>query len=291
MQTPSDERLAEEMGRRGPPVDVSAGALFRKFLETPAPSEVFDFPRRGVDAKVRMMVLPLDEHHNARLRGEEWLAQRKVSKDAKAGAASREVLADRIAQEVIALSACSEKPIEGSEATGALRYIRWFATPEDVGKLSADEVNALMSAYVLTQHRYGPHYTGLPDDAERTAWIQRLTEGASANPLVGVALPELATLTLGLARRAYSLSAILASLQSTLPDTLKSLLEDWGIGTSSRGWPAVDSTVTQALGLPPKDDDAPDEPVADLPPVLSPIPLEPLTMAQALELAKELRKD
>jgi hypothetical protein len=291
MQIPNDEQLRTELERRGPPQDVTAGALFRKFLETPAPSEVFDFPRRGVDAKVRMMVLPLDEHHNARLRGEEWLAQRKVSKDARAGAASREVLADRIAQEVIALSACSEKPIEGSSATGALRYIRWFATPEDVGKLSADEVNALMSAYVLTQHRYGPHYTGMPDDAERTAWIQRLTEGASENPLAVFALPELATLTLGLAQRAYSLSAILASLQSTLPDTLKSLLEGWGIGPSSRGWPAVESTVTQALGSQPRGSDEPAEPVAELPPVLSPIPTEPLTMAQAVDLAKELRKD
>jgi hypothetical protein len=285
MQIPNDEQLRAELERRGPPQDVTAGALFRKHCEVPAPSEVFDFPRRGVTDRVRMMVLRLEDHDDARLRAEEWLTKRPgISKEAREGKAAREVLADRIAREVIALSACSEKPIDGSDATGALRYVRWFAGPDDVGKLTPDEVNALFSSYVLTQHRYGMH-PAFADEAEVTAWIQRLTEGASASPLSVCTFQELAELTCTLAKRAYSCCAILDSLRSNLPATLASQLESWGIGTDSRGWPAAALLVQPDLGsVTSKSDEV-------QAPVLSTIPAEPIGMDQALKFAKELRKD
>jgi hypothetical protein len=280
MQIPSGEHVREELGHRGPPADVAPGALFRKHCEVPAPSEVFDFPRSGVTDRVRMMVLSMDDHDDARLRAEEWLTKRPgISKEAREGRASREVLADRIAREVVALSACSENPIGSPE--GVPRYTRWFAGPDDVGKLTPDEVNALFSAYVLTQHRYGLH-PDVASDAEVTAWIQRLTEGARTSPLSVFTFQELAELTCMLAKRAYSCCEILASQRSSLPDTLASQLDALGIATFSHGSPAAEPSDQSDRGLATSKSDAP---------AMSPIPAEPLTMGQALELAKELRKE
>lgn len=266
-----------------PPEDVSAADLFRKLLETPAPSEVFDFPQWGVKEKIRVLVLSMDDHHAARLAGEQWLANRRISKEAKDGHASQEALGDRIGQEIIAMSIVSVDQIEGSEATGAPRYRRIFATADDVGKLAADVVRALFSAYVLTQHRYGPHAGNVADESEQTAWIQRLTEGASANPLSVLSYPELAELTCGLAQRAYSFSVILDSLRSTLPDTLVSALESWGIGTCSFGSEHVDASVRLPLGLAGRPSSEPATESALIPP-----DAEPLTQEAALKLAREL---
>ena len=268
-----------------PPNDVGPSALFLKLQETPAPSEVFDFPRRGITDKIRVFVLQAEQHDQARFMGQEWLSKQKISKEAKDGFASQAALGDRISREVIAMAVHADVVIPGSESTGAPRYRRIFATADDVGKLTQEEIRALFAAFVMTQHKYGPRISEMSKE-EVTAWIQRLTEGASANPLAQLDSQDWGELTLTLAQRVYTLSAILASQRSSLPPTLVAALETWGIGTTSFGLRHVDITTRDALAplLPAS---AADEPDAEVPPVGIPDD-KPLDTAGALRLAKEL---
>lgn len=270
-----------------PPKDVTPSALFLKLKATPAPSEVVDFPRRGVSDKVRVMVLPMPRHDEARLRGEEWLQRQNVSPEAKRGEAAKQVLGDRIARELIAMAVQEVEPIEGSEATGAPRYRRIFANADDVGILTADEINALFTAYVMTQSKYGPHEGNVTTDAEVTAWIKRLAEGASQFPLSLLSSQDLAELSFGLAKRAYTLSAIVDSQLSTLPPTLASHLQKWAIGTGSFTWRACDSGTREAMGLPAEPDAAEAEPAPATYEQL--IPDTPITMSDAIRIAEQMK--
>lgn len=269
-----------------PPDSVQPSELFLKLQEAPAPSEVFDFPRKGIADKIRVYVLTMEQHHQARLMGQEWLAGQKVSKEAKDGYAAQAALSDRISQEVIAMSVHADVAIQGSESTGTVRYRRIFANANDVGKLTPDEIRALFAAYVLVQHKYGPHL-GDMSAADLTAWMQRLAEGASANPLAQLDSQDLAELTLTLAKRAYTLSATVACLRSSLPPTLASALESLGIGITSFGLPHVDIAIRSELEPLMPTEPAPATAATEQAAVGIPTD-KPLDTAGALALAKEL---
>lgn len=228
-----------------PPSGVSPSALFLKLCEVPSPSEVVDFPRvmpDGTREQIRIRVLPMSDHNRARLAAQQWLASQKMSVDDMRGPAAQEVLGDRIAQELLATACVSVEPIDGSEQTGKPCYVRLFRSADDLAQFSADELAALFWSYSLIQEKYGPSPSTMTDD-DVTEWIKVLVEGASELPLSSFTWRRLVELSMSLARRAYTLSAILEPLCSTLPDSLASNLTTWGIGTTSFTLPHADASI------------------------------------------------
>lgn len=239
----------------GPPADIPASELWRKLSEAPRPSIVIDFPRKGPDGeplgKLRVQVLTLDQHDEARLRAHTWLKdKKKIPSEDVRGPSIQEVYGDAVARELLAMACLSVEPIAGTETSP--RYARIFPTAEAIGqKLSADEVNVLFTAYTMAQHRFGPYEATIDGPDELNAWIKRLTEGASAFPLAQCSWHQLVELSMSLAERAYSLSAVLESLHSTLPASLASSLASWGIGTCSFTAQHASDTVSGSLPEPP----------------------------------------
>ena len=205
------------------------------------PSEVVDFPRRDPITKlpigrVRLQVLNLAEHDEARIRAQSWIVDKKrLSKDQLDAPGMREILGDRIAKELISMACLSVDPIKDTAETGKPRYLRHFRSADDVDILMSDELEALWMTYQMVQRKFGP-YEGNLETAEQTnAWIRRLVEGGSALPLGALGWHHLVELTTLLSERAYALSAILATLSSSLPSGLLARLNSWDIGTSSYG--------------------------------------------------------
>lgn len=224
-----------------PPSDVSATDLFLKLSAPTRPSEIVDFPRRDPETrlpigKVRIQVLNLSEYDEARIKAQHWIVEKKrISRDQLDGQAVKEVLGDRIAKELISMACLSVDPIKDTEQTGYPRYLRHFVNADAVDVLLADELEALWMTLQMIQRKYGP-YEGNLDSAEQvTAWMKRLVEGGTALPLGQLGWHHLVELTMSLAERSYTLSAILASRSSNLPDTLAAPLTNWDIGTSLFG--------------------------------------------------------
>lgn len=224
-----------------PPNDVTATDLFLKLSAPTRPSEIVDFPRRDPNTrlpigKVRIQVLNLSEYDEARIKAQHWIVEKKrISRDQLDGQAVKEVLGDRIAKELISMACLSVEPIKDTDQSGYPRYMRHFVNADAVDVLLADELEALWMTLQMIQRKYGP-YEGNLDSAEQvTAWMKRLVEGGSALPLGQLGWHHLVELTMSLAERSYTLSAILGSPSSTLPDTLAVPLTNWGIGTSSFG--------------------------------------------------------
>lgn len=224
-----------------PPNDVTSTELFLKLSAPTRPSEVVDFPRRDPATrlpigKVRIQVLNLSEYDEARIRAQSWIVDKKrLSKDQLEGQAVKEVLGDRIAKELISMACLSVEPIKDTEQTGFPRYLRHFMTADAVDVLLADELEALWMTLQMIQRKYGPYEGNLESPEQTTAWMKRLVEGGTALPLGALGWHHLVELTMSLAERSYTLSAILDSQSSNLPDTLAVPLNSWGIGTSSFG--------------------------------------------------------
>lgn len=275
-----------------PPQDVAASELFVKLSSEVRPSEVVDFPRKNAKGqtvgKLRIQVLNMEEHDEARLNAERWLIREKgVAKEDLQNPASQEVLGDRIAREVLAKSCVSVEPIEGSEHTpGGVKYHRIFFTPDQLGQLRPDELNTLFVMYKMVQRKFGPYEGNLENDEQVTAWERRLAEGASAVPLGRLDWHQSAELITLLAERSYTYSAILASLSSSLPDTLAARLKSWGIGTTSHG--VVPASATR-IGL--REEDLGIEPIEE-PEEVDPSSMlvnqEPITMEDATQIARKL---
>ncbi len=125
------------------------------------------------------------------------------------------------------------------------KYDRVFPDGEAVGKvLTADEVRYLFSAYQLAQAKYGPNETiCLPEDIN--LWVRRLVEGAAENPFLRLSSHQWAELLTMLARRLYGLSSFLEAQWESLPDSLKSELQMFCLGTGSSGEPA--DSISTAL--------------------------------------------
>jgi hypothetical protein len=229
----------------GPPKKVEASELFLKLMEAPRPSEVVDFPRLDKDGKpiaqVRIQVLRMDEHDQARIVAQQKLKARRVANEDLSSAAIKEVLGDAVAKELIAMACLTVEPMQESEPPV---YGRIFRDGEDVGKLSTDEVLVLFNAYTLVQHKYGPFERTITSAEDIDAWIKRLVEGGDVFPLSSLDLPALAELTLSLAQRVHSICTILASQWSSLPPTLVASLESCSMAISSYGERHADSEQT-----------------------------------------------
>lgn len=235
-----------------PPDDVEPSELFRKLCESPRPSDVIDFPRRDINgrslAKIRVQVVDVDQNDEARIKAHRWAKERKhLAGEDLRGETISEVLGDRVARELLAMACVSVEPIPGSDQrkTGEV-YARVFRSADDLRVLYDDELRYLWTAQRLVQRRFGPYEGNLESEEDVTAWMKRLTEGASALPLAALDSHQLAELTTSLAERAYSLSALLDCQLSALPDTLAARLKAWAIGTGSYGVLPASAT---AIGL------------------------------------------
>lgn len=234
----------------GPPKDVPPNELFLRLLERPRPAKEVPFPGLdlpGARGVVRMQVLSKEQHDRARLMAYQSLKKNaarygitNLSNTDMNDEAIRGVISDLAACEVIAMSCTGTKPITGSDDDdGKVRYPYVFGDGEAVGRtLSADEVAYLFSAYTMVQHDYGPHEAiCLPDDVN--AWVERLTGGAAEYPFLRLSSPQWAELLTAFAERLSSLSGILESQWESLPDSLKSALQTFCLGTGSSGEPAA----------------------------------------------------
>lgn len=261
-----------------PPKDIPASELFQKLMETPEPSEIVDYPRKGPDGlpigKLRIRVLRMEQHDEARIRAHQALKKRNLTNEDLQGATIKEVLADQCAREVLAM-ACT-----GTEPNTQGVYARVFRSAEDVSKLTADEITVLFTQYQMVQDKYGPYEGNIGSDEELNAWIRRLKEGAAAFPLAQLNSQALAELIMSLADRAYSACALLESLSESSPSILESVPESWGIGTGYFGSEPASSTAdgSENSGA----DDSGSLPAAR--------DDELLTLDDALEVAKRLHQ-
>jgi hypothetical protein len=249
----------------GPPPDVEPSALFLKLLE-PQPSEVVDFPRRDAKGRpigqIRIQVLAQEDHDLAREEAHRKMKAKGFDKDDLTGHAIREVLGDSVARELLAKASLS---VDGAdfEDGGPVRYAHVFQSAEQLNKLRPDEIANLFAAYMLVQDKFGPRERFAGSAEEINKWIFTLQEGASEFPLLRLPLPQLVELAFALAGRAFLLSRILDSQWSSLPDTCKSDLAGFSLGTGLYGAHADTSTETGGESS----DDAPGTALTDAPPV------------------------
>ncbi len=231
----------------GPPEGIEPSDLFLK-LKEPRASEVVPFPRKTRDGRavgtVRVRVLGMKEHDRARKAAlEHAKAKLKLSREDMDTALGAALVSDAVARELLCSACATEEPIAGSDESGETpEYARIFPSAEHVGEvLSADEVAVLFNCYLLVQAKWGPFEKTIQSEEELTQWIQRLVEGAAAFPLQQLSSVHWAELASLLARRAFTLSAILESLFKSLPPSLASRLGTYSLGTGLFTRPAFDS--------------------------------------------------
>jgi hypothetical protein len=258
-----------------PPKDVTPSELWVAITSSPSPSEVVDYPRQGPDGaaigKLRIRVLPMNEHDTARLRAQRWLREtRKMPKEDWGSEAVKEVVSDAIARHLLA-AACMEVDAipKAEDDTGPERYGRIFDSPEALGKLPANELAQLFNLYLLVQHRYGGIEARIETAEEVEAWIEALAEGGSEHPLARCSWEALAELCL---KMAMVIDAQRSPLESS-PDGGAAEAE---ASESSTSWP----------GLPPSGS------YDEGPPLPEPVEPEDFTIedAAAVEVAR-LKKD
>jgi len=261
-----------------PPKDVPASELFLKLLDAPSPSEVVEFPRRGPDGKplfsVRIFVLSMADHHDARIAAHKWLQAKGL--DVPHGNALshevREIYSDACARFVLQKAVRHTEPIKDSERTvGGAKYAYLFPDADSIDKvLSAPELVVLFAAYQAVQHKYGPNEELVRTEEELDAWIARLSEGASAVPFLRLDSPAVAELCQRFARRLSSISALLASHSRSLPSSLAADLAKLHTGSGFAGAPRLASPTQESSQS------------------SSVVPSEPITLEQAQALAKLL---
>jgi len=241
----------------GPPNDLAPSELYRKLSQRPRPSDVVDFPRKDGEgkpvARVRLQVLTLEQHDEARHAAQRYLVEGRGFKETELNTEiPQSVSGDAVAVELLALAIVSENPVPGTEENPV--YRREFLNGTQLRRgLSADEIAALFKQYLLVQHRYGPTERTIESEDDLNSWIRILVAGGRDYPLALLDLPQLAELTSSLAGRVYSLSQSLESLSSNWSDTLKSDLAILGVGTGFFG--ALQSKPTPSDGESSVDDE------------------------------------
>ncbi len=226
-----------------PPKDIAPSELFLKLTETPAPSEVIDFPRRDANGnwvgKIRITVLPHEKHDAARIDANKRLREKGFSADDLAGLTMREVLGDAVAKELLAMACVTSEP-QLNDENGQPIYGRIFRSAKDLDKLRADEIAVLYNAYLLTQQKYGPY----PNDPDVELWIKKLMEGGQAFPFLYLSSPDLVNLASSFAERVWSMSRVLESQWAQLPASLQSDLAKFSLGIGFWSSPLDDSDLT-----------------------------------------------
>jgi len=236
---------------KGPPEGVSPKTLWQKLSETPAPSELVPFPRRGPDGKpvgmIRIKVLTAEQFEGCRLRGFEGAITRHRwdTNDKQQQVVPREVISDAIAREVLCIACVDPDPIGDPDGDAPVVYAKTFPSPDSLLKLTKDELAVLFSLYEMVQAKWSPVITGM-SPADENAWISRLAEGGSAFPLVWLDSHQRDRFTLSLAQRVRSLSqSINRCLSLESQGTLGSLREALPIDTSYFGEPRSGSPESE----------------------------------------------
>ncbi len=240
-----------------PDPEITPEELWRRLNESPRPSDLVNFPRNDGEgrpiARVRIQVLTLEQHDEARLRALEYFREkRRMTKEQMDGDAFDKLLGDATACELLALACVSVKPLKGTDdGDGSPRYLRMFPDAQFVKtRLTADEVAALFANYLQVQRRFGPTEKSM-EKGDVDAWIERLERGANAYPLVALDWHQLAELTCSLAARASSPSPSPTSQSSNSPPISESDPETSPTGTSSAGSRPDDFTATGGASLEP----------------------------------------
>ncbi len=231
-----------------PPEDVSPEDLFKYLLERPAPADVIAWPGKDRAFNVRIEVQRQEEIDNCRKRADKWAKDGGADAQAQQGLLMKEILADRVACELLAVSVKYTKPIKGSEENGQIRYPRIFQSADAVRQaLFSDEVTVLWDAYRLAQFKYGPTEETVTTAEERNAWVKKLAKGGDASPFLRLALPQQLAMTASLAAEKLLLSGVLRSLSASLPECWTSALARLPFDIFSSGWPAVSCTPEDGL--------------------------------------------
>lgn len=219
----------------GPPEDVTDQELFLKLTERPRPSEVIDWPSKSVKQKVRIEVQHVREIRGARTRAQRWFEAGGHKDQEAQGLVLREIMADRIACEILARAIKHEKPIAGTEDDECPRYPFIFKDADAVeAALLPDELKILWDAYQLTQYKYGPYEDSVQTLEERNAWVAKLARGGDAAPLLRLPLPHLLRATASLAAERHVLCAVMSGLLPMLPESWASALGTLGFGQIGR---------------------------------------------------------
>lgn len=231
----------------GPPEDIEDKELFRRLMERPKPADEIDWPSRDIRMRVRVEVQRVDEIEAAHQRVQRWVDQKGYKAQVQQGMPINDVISDRVACEILSQSIKRPKPIQGPDGVDLephqIRYPRIFKDADDVRKaLFPDEVSVLWNAYQLVQYKFGPHEGSVKTAEELNEWVKRLAEGAKEYPLLRTPLPQLLEVTLSLAARVYSLSAVLDTLLPQLPESWASALTNSAFGIGSSFWPAAKCT-------------------------------------------------
>ncbi len=276
----------------GPPKDIPADELFAKLLERPRPSEVVDWVRKDADGKplgkIRIQVLTMEDHNRARLRAREYVAKQGVdTKEIANDDALQQIMGDATALELLALACVHPDRIQGStEENPGYALVFTGGADQLRENLTADELTTLFNYYLLIQEKYGPNERTIETDEELTDWIDRLVEGASALPLARLNSYQRVELITSLAARCYSLSAILAYLRPSLPESSRSVLETLGIGPGSATEQAsntIESGSSPSETVDPEQAAAVDVAIQEMAESG-----EAITMEKAIDLAKRL---
>jgi hypothetical protein len=257
-----------------PPKNTKPSELWQAIISSPQPSDVVDYPRLDSDGhsigKLRIKVLPMDEHDQARLRAQRWLREtRRMPKEDWDSDAVREVLSDAIARHLLSAACVEVDPIDRpADYDGPDRYARIFATPEDLGKIPANELAQLFRLYLMVQHKYGGIEARIETDEEVEAWISALVEGGSEYPLARCSLEALSELCFRMALRLAK----------------ESHSDDSPNGSDVTSESSDPSTYSPGLPPPESVDDGPPLPMPD------PIDDESFTIEQAIDIAR-LKRD
>lgn len=226
--------------RVGPPEDVKASDLFRKLLETPFPTKVVPFPRKGADgnwiSNIRIRVLSQDDLDKARELAQERLDKRKFTAEQLTGVVLKELAADTVARELLAM-ACLTEESYGDDANGQPIHARIFVDGSQLGRLTGDEIAVLFNAWQMIQRNFGP----LESNIDVDAWVNRLVEGGDALPLAFLGSQDVAELAYALSVRICSIFKILGPLYETLPSTSQSALDKCFSGMSFAGLQRLES--------------------------------------------------
>lgn len=283
-----------------PPTDVNPGDLFGRLCQSPRPTTVVDFPRKDPVsgkpvAQMRLVALTMADHDDARLQAKETIKEHVKDRGDLSIKLVEEILGDLVARFILMKACRWTKAVKGREdKADGTQYPYVFAELGDFEKaqISADELAVLFSMWEKFQHDSGPMYCDVATEEELNAWIVRLAQGASDHPLSRISLPQLADLTVLLARRAYSLSAILESHSEILPPSLVARLESWAIGTYYSGeLPATAGNIGLMWSSGGSDDDGepiPRKVVAAEDWLNLDLGSEPVTPETAAKLAREL---
>lgn len=201
-----------------PPTDIPASALFEALCAMPRPFQIVDFPRKdpvtGADVgQIHMQVLTQQERMGAM--GEAEKVTRQILKEDLPTTGQQSQGYDDIRNNEVSLQilvrAC--RRVEDPSK-------QFFPNAAAARKaLTGDEVGVLMSLYLITQAQRGPIISQMhPEDVD--AWVKRLAEGASRDPLGLLSLDGLMDLVMLLASRLYQSQTGTTSSSSPVGSTV-----------------------------------------------------------------------